>query len=312
MLPDTVSTFLQEPIFQTPGNKRKRLTQRILQITGQLELLLNRDHQTDYVQMMVMDERADKLTRLLKTLIAEHDEQNRPLQSYFQETGFAELFPYAMSRLSLEPNMTGKHTQNTGIHGHFQHFTTLNQLVNICIQLRHDVDLENHRFIPHQLAVLYVFRITNPLSMAWNLLYFYPHVLFNLAGVMILTLVVFKQQCLGTAGVEYKKYKARVEMEFDKVKAYLAGESSSSPTKENHPLPETLTRDIPNPLASATFVTRADRRRTDTKASEGRARLSEYHREWLQGLTSDIIVEALYKKGPIRHASRPLAKVLDC
>ncbi|KAJ1963251.1 hypothetical protein IWQ62_003278 [Dispira parvispora] len=176
--------------------------------------------------------------------------------SYFQETGFAELFPYAMSRLS-----------------HFQHFTTLNQLVNICIQLRHDVNLENHRFIPHQLAVLY--------------------------------------QCLGTAGVEYKKYKARVEMEFDKVKAYLAGESSSSPTKENHPGPETLTKDVPNPMASATFVTNADRR-TDTNVDERQIRLSEYHREWLQGLTSDIIVEALYKKGPIRHASRPLAKVLDC
>ncbi|KAJ1975969.1 hypothetical protein H4R33_006544 [Dimargaris cristalligena] len=263
-----VSTYLQEPFFQTPVNKRKRLIQRIMQISGQLELLLNRE-KTDYVQVVLLDDKADKLTRLLKTLVAEHDEQSRPLQAFFQETGFGELFPCAMARLSLETLATGKIVKNTGIHAHFQSLTSLNQLIDISLQLQHNLELANHRFVPHQLTVLY--------------------------------------QSLGTAGVEYKKYKAKVEIEFDRIKAYLAGEAGSSKKATNR-----MDHDEPYGNHQGLRQSPIPAVAPDGVALTGRTRLSDYHQKWLRELTSEIVIEALYKKGPIRHASKPLAKVLEC
>ncbi|KAJ1928286.1 GCD complex subunit gcd7 [Tieghemiomyces parasiticus] len=236
-------------------NKRRRLTQRVLQITGQLELLLNRE-QTDYVQMMMLDEKADKLTRLLKTLVAEHDEHNRPLQAYFQETGFAELFPCAMARLSLESVASGKKAHNTGIHGHFQSLTTLNQVVNICIQLQHDIGLDCHRFVPHQLTVLY--------------------------------------QCLGPAGAEYKRYKGKIEEEFDRIKAYLAGEVASTRRGGKNTLAEDDILDAPlHPNKFDSDPMAVDAPPPPGAALGERQRLSGYHQKWLRDLTSEIVLEAL-------------------
>ncbi|KAJ1978161.1 hypothetical protein H4R35_002008 [Dimargaris xerosporica] len=276
-----VSTYLKEPIFQTPGNKRKRLTQRILHISGQLELLLNRE-QLDYVQMVAVDEKVNKLTRLLKTLIAEHDELNRTVQAYFEETGFSELFPCTMARLSLESVAVGKQVRNSGIHGHFQHLSSLNQLIGMCIELSRGLKLPDHYFIPHQLTVLYHF--------------------------------------LGAAGVDYKKYKARIEVEFDKIRAHILGEGKSSQSKastgsrnlsSDSKRPETKTLDAYLTGAESLDST-ATVHRPSSHQDGGRTQLSAYHVRWLSELTSDIVIQALYRKGPIRHASRPLARVLQC
>jgi hypothetical protein len=98
-------------------------------------------------------------------------------------TGLAEMFPKASEYLGVDPVMTsgsfmeGKGDISTDMlknlparsrvfvaHdtpsflriAHLRQMSSINQLVSIAIQLQNDLRLTNHKFIAHQIALLYV------------------------------------------------------------------------------------------------------------------------------------------------------------
>ena len=63
--------------------------------------------------------------------------------------------------------------------------TILNQIINMASQLRQDIHLSNHKYMAHQLALLY--------------------------------------QCLAHAGTEAAKFRQRIEKQFDTIKSATSG-----------------------------------------------------------------------------------------
>ncbi|KAF8940027.1 hypothetical protein BGZ47_007908 [Haplosporangium gracile] len=92
-------------------------------------------------------------------------------------TGLAEMFPKSSEYLGIELVLPG----GSYIEAHFQHMSSINQLTSIALQLQNDIKLTNHKFVAHQVALLY--------------------------------------QCITQAGSQFsKKYKSRVEENFDALK----------------------------------------------------------------------------------------------
>ncbi|KAI1315065.1 hypothetical protein EDD11_001358 [Mortierella claussenii] len=92
-------------------------------------------------------------------------------------TGLAEMFPKSSEYLGIDPILPG----GSFIEAHFRQMSTINQLVSIALQLQNDLRLSNHKFMAHQVALLY--------------------------------------QCINQAGPQFSiKYKGRVEENFNTLK----------------------------------------------------------------------------------------------
>ncbi|KAI1320524.1 hypothetical protein EDD11_000486 [Mortierella claussenii] len=116
------------------------------------------------------------------------------LQRYMIRTGLAEMFPKSAEYLGIDPVIPGGSFLEgkpklccVALQGgttiewaHLRQMSTINQLVSIALQLQNDLRLTNHKFIAHQVALLY--------------------------------------QCINQAGSTYSKFKARVEEHFSTVK----------------------------------------------------------------------------------------------
>ncbi|KAF9906252.1 hypothetical protein EC991_000815 [Linnemannia zychae] len=98
------------------------------------------------------------------------------MQRYMNRTGLAEMFPKASEHLGIDPVITS----GSFMEAHLRQMSSINQLVSIAIQLQNDLRLTNHKFIAHQIALLY--------------------------------------QCINQAGTKYTGFKGRVEEHFGTVK----------------------------------------------------------------------------------------------
>ncbi|ORZ05670.1 hypothetical protein BCR41DRAFT_361514 [Lobosporangium transversale] len=99
------------------------------------------------------------------------------LQRYMIRTGLAEMFPKSSEYLGIELILP----RGSLIEAHFRQMSVINQLVSIAMQLQNDLRLSNHKFMAHQVALLY--------------------------------------QCINQAGPRFStKYKNRVEENFNELK----------------------------------------------------------------------------------------------
>ncbi|KAK3818772.1 MAG: hypothetical protein J3Q66DRAFT_338441 [Benniella sp.] len=133
-------------------------------------------------------ELAKAIAHLEHTLCAYEAENGQPnrlenttgrmmLQRYMVRTGLAEMFPKSSEHLGIEPILQ----RGSFMEAHFRQMSTINQLVSMALQLQNDLKLSNHKFMAHQVALLY--------------------------------------QCLNQAGPRFsKKYKSRVEENFNALK----------------------------------------------------------------------------------------------
>ncbi|ORY97115.1 hypothetical protein BCR41DRAFT_364506 [Lobosporangium transversale] len=92
------------------------------------------------------------------------------------QTGLAEMFPKSSEFLGIDPVIAG----GSFIEAHLRQMSGINQLVSMALQLQNDLRLTNHKFIAHQVALLY--------------------------------------QCINQAGPSYSKYRGRVEEHFTNIK----------------------------------------------------------------------------------------------
>ncbi|KAG0256531.1 hypothetical protein BG011_004453 [Mortierella polycephala] len=181
-----VPIHINHPIHPTSANKHKRLGLQILNELSRVEMFV-----TKIETVGKQDEISTELTRTIshleQTLYAFEMENGPPgrldnisermlLQRYMIRTGLIEMFPKSSEYLGIERVIPG----GNFLQSHYHQMASINQLVSIAMQLRNDLRLSNHKFIAHQVALLY--------------------------------------QCINQAGPAYAHYKARVEEQFNTFK----------------------------------------------------------------------------------------------
>ncbi|KAG0305247.1 hypothetical protein BGZ98_004418 [Dissophora globulifera] len=182
-----VPIHIRKPIHPNSANKHKRLGLQMLNELSRIEMLVtkieaNGKHEETSAELV-------KTTTHLEQTLYNYEVENgqtaqlentsgrRMLQRYMIRTGLAEMFPKSSEYLGIDPVLPG----GSFIEAHFRQMSTINQLVSIALQLQNDLRLSNHKFVAHQVALLY--------------------------------------QCINQAGPQFsKKYKSRVEENFNALK----------------------------------------------------------------------------------------------
>ncbi|CAG8481238.1 19178_t:CDS:2 [Dentiscutata erythropus] len=183
-----VEIRLHEPLIQKQGSRKKRIGLQILNALARLEVLLNKEEalaiSEDAVQHLTQQQynkmEIEAALNALETSLLQLEEDGIPkkdTQTYLSELGLTVLFPKSAKRLVVNNIPSGK----VDALAHFNEMNVLNQLASISLQLQQDIKLQNHKYMAHQLALLY--------------------------------------QCLNQAGGHFLKYKSRVELHFDSIKA---------------------------------------------------------------------------------------------
>jgi hypothetical protein len=80
------------------------------------------------------------------------------LQTYLRDSGLLGVFPSLSAR--LEPNSKFRPRPFPLKREYFSQTTIFNQVYSLCQQLRSDIALSNHKYISHQIALLYVSQYT--------------------------------------------------------------------------------------------------------------------------------------------------------
>ncbi|KAK3840803.1 MAG: hypothetical protein J3R72DRAFT_492209 [Linnemannia gamsii] len=175
-----VPIHINNPIHPNSVNKHKRLGLKILNELSRIEMFVTRI-ETVGKQEEILAELGKTVTYLEQTLYnfeLENGQAHRLENTtrYMNRTGLAEMFPKASEHLGFVPVITS----GSFMEAHLRQMSSINQLVSIAIQLQNDLRLTNHKFIAHQIALLY--------------------------------------QCINQAGTKYTGFKGRVEEHFGAVK----------------------------------------------------------------------------------------------
>ncbi|KAF9964882.1 hypothetical protein BGZ70_005797 [Mortierella alpina] len=179
-----VPIHIHNPIHPTSANKHKRLGLQILNELSRIEMFAMR--------IEAVGKQNDVEAELTKTVAhlynfeQENGNPNRTedptgrvlLQRYMIRTGLVEMFPKSSEHLGIDPIVPG----GSFLEGHLRQMASVNQLVSIALQLQNDLRLPNHKFIAHQVALLY--------------------------------------QCINQAGQAFMQFKARVEEQFNALKEF--------------------------------------------------------------------------------------------
>ncbi|KAG0376503.1 hypothetical protein BGX24_007643 [Mortierella sp. AD032] len=175
-----VPIHINNPIHPNSVNKHKRLGLKILNELSRIEMFVTRI-ETVGKKEEILAELGKTVTYLEQTLYnfeLENGQAHRLENTtrYMNRTGLAEMFPKASEHLGFVPVITS----GSFMEAHLRQMSSINQLVSIAIQLQNDLRLSNHKFIAHQIALLY--------------------------------------QCINQAGTKYTGFKGRVEEHFGTVK----------------------------------------------------------------------------------------------
>ncbi|KAG0001138.1 hypothetical protein BGZ79_005052 [Entomortierella chlamydospora] len=182
-----VPIHIRNPIHPNSANKHKRLGLQMLNELSRIEMFVTKIEAVGKHEG-ASAELAKTVAHLEQTLLAYEIENGQGprfenisgrmmLQRYMKRTGLAEMFPKSSEYLGIDSVRPG----GSFIESHFRQMSTINQLVSIALQLQNDLKLSNHKFIAHQVALLY--------------------------------------QCINQAGPQFStKYKSRVEENFSALK----------------------------------------------------------------------------------------------
>ncbi|RUS13461.1 hypothetical protein BC937DRAFT_95279 [Endogone sp. FLAS-F59071] len=152
-----IQVHRHEPIIPPPGSRRKRLGMQVLNGLARLELLLMKDD-------LLADGRAEKtrtalaseiertLTSITAALSLHFESQEVSLKKYMQDMSLVTVFPLSAKRAAANNAAPA----SKDIHSHFHQMNLTNQLVSIALQLQNDLRLTNHKYMAHQLALLYI------------------------------------------------------------------------------------------------------------------------------------------------------------
>ncbi|KAL1922498.1 uncharacterized protein VTP21DRAFT_10037 [Calcarisporiella thermophila] len=174
-----VTIHLKEPLAPRLGSKRKRLGLQILNGMGRIEILIAKLNESPEQERRVIEKEIERLVHDIQISLQQLEDHGKPLEWYISDLGLSKIFPRTAELFGYGKGMHG----NKDAQAHFQQMNILNQLVTISLRLQADLKLINHKYIAHQLAILY--------------------------------------QCINQVGGSFTKYKSRIEANFDTVKATL-------------------------------------------------------------------------------------------
>ncbi|KAF9164315.1 hypothetical protein DFQ26_001598 [Actinomortierella ambigua] len=175
--------------------KHKRLGLQMLNDLSRIEMFVTRI-ETVGQQPETTAELDKTITHLENALIAYENDNGHAgrldetmgrmmLKRYMIRTGLAQMFPKSSEYIGIEPVIPG----GSFMESHFRYMSLINQLVSIALQLQNDMRLPNHKYMAHQVALLY--------------------------------------QCINQAGPQFSKYKPLIEEHFNAVKEL--GNQSETP-----------------------------------------------------------------------------------
>ncbi|EDO39997.1 predicted protein [Nematostella vectensis] len=158
-----VEVRLHEPLWKVQFSPDD-VALELLTLCSQLEALCRREYSTSTgkVDSAHKVEYQSKFEPKAKVLIEKMREMlhflpvPRPnIREYIRQTGLSMLFPKVTSYLN-NPERPAFLNQKSAMDGYFHQFAMLNQMVTLCHQLNSDAfNLTNHKYIAHQVALLY-------------------------------------------------------------------------------------------------------------------------------------------------------------
>ncbi|CAI2176625.1 3255_t:CDS:2 [Funneliformis geosporum] len=158
-----VEIRLHEPLIIKPKSRKKRIGLHVLNALARLEVLLSKEEMLASSETGVQNLKQQQYNKTeientvaaleLSTLQFEEDGlAKKDLQTYLRELGLTLLFPKSAKRLVVPNFASGK----IDALAHFHEMNVHNQLVSISLQLQQDIKLTNHKYMAHQLALLYL------------------------------------------------------------------------------------------------------------------------------------------------------------
>jgi len=188
------------------GTVNLNATSFLISICSKIEILYENSN-----QMSLQSTNASRLLKQLKETIRKI-QSSKDDKTYFEESGFARIFPTVHSLLS---NISPRTVKTSSFEDYINSISVLNQLVFMSSQLRTDViNLNNHKYVAHQIALLY--------------------------------------QCLNQAGDAGIVYKKRVEQMFDSIKTQTESTTLSLLLPEQKDWLIKLTTDIISDISNFT------------------------------------------------------------
>lgn len=202
-----ILTRVNEPLLPKREDRKVRQELKLLQLLGQLELLLEKMHRLELWKLKgglsSMDSTLENLNKRASGIRIEikNQESEVLLRKLKNEEP---LYPKARRFvLADEPHLLLSETPTTGEQYHLDH---LQQLYATACRLYHDLRLSNHKYIVYQLALLY--------------------------------------QCINRQGVPFITYKGRIEQRFSEMVASSKKADAVTLDKEQITWLQSLTLDV--------------------------------------------------------------------
>ncbi|CAJ0749768.1 15363_t:CDS:2, partial [Entrophospora sp. SA101] len=208
---------LHEPLIQKPRSRKKRIGLQILNTLTRLEVLLDKEESLassdtkieNLNQQQFNKKEIENALSVLETIIFQLEDEaasKKDIQTYLLELGLSDLFPKSAKRLTPNTTLFNDSSNKMSAMAHFHGMNLQNQLVSVSLQLQQDIKLTNHKYMAHQLALLY--------------------------------------QCLNQASGPFLKYRSRVELHFDAIKALSNSSEEPQLDEEQKKWLSELTADI--------------------------------------------------------------------
>ncbi|XP_065055623.1 uncharacterized protein LOC135684141 [Rhopilema esculentum] len=158
-----VETRLHEPLWKN-YRSFEEIAVEILSLAAQLEGMC-KERYTKSSGGIASDYRKEYLNKfepLASVFVGKMEEylqfmpNPRPtLKEYFKQSGLVTLFPKTASYI-INPQRPMFKNQKSTMDGYFAHLSIMNQLLRLATQINCDVNnLGNHKYIAHQIALLY-------------------------------------------------------------------------------------------------------------------------------------------------------------
>ncbi|TPX30927.1 hypothetical protein SmJEL517_g05616 [Synchytrium microbalum] len=181
----SVQVYIHDSLIPTAA-LRKKQNLDLLVLLSKLEMILTRQGYLNYDQDEVQAAATiDELSRLAL-------QHNFRLLDFLVQEQLVNVFPKSARRLGLPENTA----ERVDIRNYLYQVNQLNQMVAMALQLHVDVNLQNHKYIAHQLALLY--------------------------------------QCLNLVGEPFNKFQANIQQEFDSIKAITSSATDDAPQLSEH------------------------------------------------------------------------------
>ncbi|KAJ3101731.1 hypothetical protein HDU97_001081 [Phlyctochytrium planicorne] len=200
-----VETRLEEPFINGQVNA-SRIVSSTLSLLSLAESILVRSQQGRQGSINVQAE-LDSIFTKFASLLHQSGITTSP-QEFLVQNSIIGSYPLVARHLNLQ-YYSGQGQLNVS-KDHFARMSALNQLTAMSLQLRNDLKLTNHKYIAHQLALLY--------------------------------------QAINLVGAPFTKYHARIQSQFEAVKALTSDPNEEEPQlkEEQKQWLSTLTSDIVN------------------------------------------------------------------